>query len=471
MNNNDKMMVNSIPVEVLAATRMSLLNVIQNAEIPHDLRSDLKEIIAYIESRMRDNGVNLNTYVSQADMEKAQKYMGGLSGIADNNNYYEKETDDFWVSSGVVCFVIVLTLVVSFFNWLGGVISDLWAKGIIQTILAIIGMGGIGVGVYKLYDNGFFEKIEEYFQKKKIAKKKKQKNISKVKSNEKVVSKVINNKEKRDVADTVYKCVKNFAITTTAITMLGVVGYHIVDQNEFNGQKLCLYKKGRVEGASYYPHREFNTNLEVLINSKSSKNIMYDVLEERKWNEPNNYILDNINLKKITNDNIDNINSYIRTGSFSGRPRYYHLDKTLYPFLDTFDVELIEVFNDYRNAIVYYASNNNQEELKKTLESFYIDCDLMFTNEHTYELGNPIVRYCNKFKDASSLAKMVALEICDSLLSIEYQNNNEIYCYSNRLSIGYNVDIQEIREFVESNLPKLRERVANREYVKYYWRY
>ena len=77
-------------------------------------------------------------------MEKAQRYMGGFSGINNNNNHYENDSDGLGFVGGFVGVMIVIALIGSFFMWLGEVLTDLWSKGIIQMILGAIGLGGVG---------------------------------------------------------------------------------------------------------------------------------------------------------------------------------------------------------------------------------------------------------------------------------------------------------------------------------------
>jgi len=472
MDNNDKKMVNDIPIEALAATRISLLNVIQNSEIPYDLCNDLKEIVLYIESRMKDNNISLNTSVSQADMERAQKYMGGFSGISNSNinyNNYKKGLEGSDIAVGFVVIMILLSMIGSFFSWLGGVISNLWTSGIIPGILGALGLGGVGVGIYKLYENGFFDKIKNYFEEKKIEKSKQKKykqSINKVKCEEKSVSKEL---KKDKIIELLADISDSIVITSIAFTILGTVGYHIVDKNEFNGQKLSLKKLGRLEDVQYRPQQEFNANWEVLKNSRSSKDIMYDVPEERKRDEPDHYILDTDVLEDIVDDNIYGVRRCMKGGSFSGVPKYYHLDKTLFPFVNDYDKELIEMFMDYRNAMVYYASNDMSQELYNTINDFYIDCYLLFLEEKTYQLGNPFFMCSYKFDEASSLAKVVSLEICNSLLSIEDDDIEETLCYSEKLSNWYIINLREIKDFVERELEIAKRHDKNKQYVKYYW--
>ena len=74
-----------------------------------------------------------------------------------------------------------------------------------------------------------------------------------------------------------------------------------------------------------------------------------------------------------------------------------------------------------------------------------------------------------KFDEASSLAKVVSLEICNSLLSIEDDYVEEVFCYSEKLSRSYLINLQELRDFVESELEIAKRQDKNKQYVKYYW--
>ena len=472
MNQNDKMMVNSIPTEALAATRRSLINILQNADVPYQLRNNLQEIISYIENRMKDQGISLNTTISQADMQKAQNYLGSFSGI-NSNNYYNNNSDDFDIIgnffASLVGILIALGLIASFFNWVGNVISYLWTSGIIPAILGAIGLGATSFGIYKLYEIGFFEKIEEYLKNKKNEKFKK--GTIQVKSKKKTTSKVSDKKQKGNISENGVLFAKSFIAYSAVITLLGTAGYHIIDKNEFNGKKISLSYHGRTYNQQYRPHYEFNPNLQVLLNSRSSRDIMYDVPEERSWYDPNNYSLNYQELVSIIIDNIDDVNRYIATGKFDNEAHYYHINKTLYPFLNNYDTELVEMFMDYKNAIVYYAANDMIDELYYTLNDFYIDCYLMFLEEKTYQLGNPLGMYSYRFIDASPLAKVVVLEICNSLLQINHSQASDMYCYSDKLSIGYCINFEELKDFVETKLSNAEQRTKQQKYIKYYWKY
>lgn len=470
----DKNNTDDIPKEILPAIRMMLLDTIQSNVLSSDVTHELKEMILCIESKLKDNNISLNTSVSQADMERAQKYMGGFSGISNSNisyNNYKKGLEGSDIAVGFVVIMILLSMIGSFFSWLGGVISNLWTSGIIPGILGALGLGGVGVGIYKLYENGFFDKIKNYFEEKKIEKNKKKKykqSISKVKEREKINSKE-SEEEKENLLGIIIYFVKNVFISYTTCAILATVGYHIVDKNEFNGQKISLEKVGRLEDEQYRPQQEFNANWEVLKNSRSSKDIMYDVPEERKRDEPDHYILDTKVLEDIADDNIYGVRRCMKGGSFSGVPKYYHLDKTLFPFVNDYDKELIEMFMDYRNAMVYYASNDMSQELYNAINNFYIDCYLLFLEEKTYQLSNHFFMCSYKFDEASSLAKVVSLEICNSLLSIEDDYVEEVFCYSEKLSRSYLINLQELRDFVESELEIAKRQDKNKQYVKYYW--
>ena len=139
----DKNNIDDIPKEMLPAIRMMLLDTIQSNVLSSDVVYELREIISYIESKLKNNNISLNTYVSQSDMEKAQRYMRGFSGINNNNNYYENDSDGFGVVGGFVGVMIVIALIGSFFRWLGEILTDLWSKGIIQIVLGGLGVGGL----------------------------------------------------------------------------------------------------------------------------------------------------------------------------------------------------------------------------------------------------------------------------------------------------------------------------------------
>ena len=301
---NNKNAIDDIPKEVLPAIRMMLLDTINSGLLTYEAISEVKEIVSYIESKLKDNNISLSTSVSQADIERAQKYMGGFSGISNSNinyNNYKKGLEGSDIAVGFVVIMILLSMIGSFFSWLGGVISNLWTSGIIPGILGALGLGGVGVGIYKLYENGFFDKIKNYFEEKKIEKSKKKKykqNIDKVKEREKIDSKE-SEEEKGNLLGTIGQFVKDVFVSYTVCTILATVGYHIIDKNEFNGQKLSFIKVGNLEDEQYRPQQEFNTNLKVLKNSYSSKYIMQDIPEDRKWNEPDHYSLDIYELENI----------------------------------------------------------------------------------------------------------------------------------------------------------------------------
>lgn len=468
----DKNNIDDIPKEILPAIRMMLLDTIQSNVLSSDVTHELKEMISCIESKLKDNNISLSTSVSQADMERAQKYMGSFSSISNSNinyNNYKKGLEGSDIAVGFVVIMILLSMIGSFFSWLGGVISNLWTSGIIPGVLGALGLGGVGVGIYKLYEKGFFDKIKNYFEEKKIEKSKQKKykqSINKVKCEEKSVSK---ESKKDKILELLADISDSIVITSIAFTILGTIGYHIVDKNEFNGQKLSLKKLGRLEDVQYRPQQEFNANWEVLKNSKSSKDVMYDIPEERKWHEPDHYSLDIEVLEDVTDDNIYAVRRYKKLGSFSGVPKYYHLDETLFPFLNDYDKELVEMFMDYRNAMVYYASNDMSQELYNAINNFYIDCHLLFLEEKTYQLGNPFFMCSYKFDEASSLAKVVSLEICNSLLSIEDDDIEETLCHSEKLSNWYIINLREIKDFVERELEIAKRHDKNKQYVKYYW--
>lgn len=472
---NNKSAIDDIPKEMLPAVRMMLLDTINSGLLTSAAVTEVKAMISYIESKMKDNGVSLNTSVSSYDMEKAQKYMGGFSGI-NNNNYYNNNSDDDIIGNffaGFVGVLIVLGLIVTILKWIGNAISYLWTSGIIPMILGAIGLGVAGFGIYKLYENGFFDKVKEYLEnkkKEKAKKKKQEKSVKKVKTAEKTTSKSTE-EEKEDKYDKAWKVIKSLYATYAALLVLGTAGYHIVDKSEFNGKKISLGYYGRTNDQQYKPLYEFNPNLQVLLNSRSSKDIMYDVPEERSWFDPNNYSLANWNLIPIVADNIGDVNQYIATGNFNGDAYYYHIDKTLSPFLDTYDTELVEMFMDYRNAIVYYAANNMREELGRTLDAFYTDCYLMFLREKTYQLGNPFGMHSYKFSEASPLAKVAVLQICKYLLEIDYYKTPSVDYFPNNSIIGYSVNFQDLKDFVERELSYAKNQNRNKEYIKHYWLY
>lgn len=470
---NNKHEIDKMPKEMLLASRKLFLGLIDSGRLGEDSVDELRELISYIESKLKNDNVSLSTPVSQADMEKAQKYMGGFSGISNSNinyNDYKKELDGNDIIGGIIVGAVALVIISSFFSWLGGVISNLWTSGIIPGILGALGLGGVGVGIYKLYENGFFDKINNYFEEKKIEKSKKKKykqSISKVKEREKANSKETE-EEKGNLLGTIGQFVKDVFVSYTMCAILATVGYHIVDKNELNGQKLSFKKVGNLEDKQYRPQQEFNANWEVLKNSYICKDIMYDIPEDRKWNEPNHYSLDIEELEKfMVYPHINDISMYIRFGYVYENPTYYHFDKALCPFLDIYDKELVEIFNDYQNAIIYYASNDMRQELYDALNAFYIDCHLLFLEEKTYQLGNPICMFSYKFDDASNLAKIVSLSICNNLLKISYMKEPEFYCYSEKLSRGYLINLREIEDFVQSELEIAKHRDKNKQYVKY----
>lgn len=478
MQNENKQRIDTMSNNELLAYRKTFILILNSGEsIPFEVRNELEDMISYIESKLKDNNISLSTSVSQADMERAQKYMGGFSGISNSNiNYknYKKGLEGSDIAVGFVVIMILLSMIGSFFSWLGGVISNLWTSGIIPGILGALGLGGVGVGIYKLYEKGFFDKIKNYFEEKKIEKSKKKKykqSINKAKERETAVSKE-SEEEKGNLLGTIGQFVKDVFVSYTVCAILATVGYHIVDKNEFNGQKLSLKKIGRLEDKQYHPQQEFNANWEVLKNSYSCKDIMYDIPEEREWNEPNHYSLDIEKLEDfMVYANIDDIRKYIKFGYVCDNPSYYHFDKALYTFLDDYDKELVEIFTDYQNAMIYYASKDMRQELYDILNSFYIDCHLLFLEEKTYQLGNPICMCSYKFDDASNLAKIVSLSICDNLLKISYMDEPEFYCYSEKLSRGYLINLREIRDFVESELEIAKRHDKNKQYVKCYWMY
>ena len=172
MKNDDKRIIDSMSNEELLAYRKVFIMMLNsNEKIPVFIIDEIKDIIKYIETKLNSNHVSLNTPVSQSDIEKARKYMGGFSGINNSQSNYNKRSKDidgFDVATWLVGAGIVLSLISSFFNWVGQVLTDLWSKGIIQMILGAIGLGGLGYGVYILNENGSFDEIKKYFEKKKI---------------------------------------------------------------------------------------------------------------------------------------------------------------------------------------------------------------------------------------------------------------------------------------------------------------
>lgn len=163
-------------------------------------------------------------------------------------------------------------------------------------------------------------------------------------------------------------------------------------------------------------------------------------------------------LSQLTSNNIDCVNNYIRYRKFNGEPYYYYLNDVLELFVDTHDVKVVEMFNDYQNAIVYYAANDMPDKLHEVLEYFYVDAFKYFQLEETYKLGNPFVLGSYKYEDISPLAKNIILHICANLLDIEFTNDNRIICYDKGHNRGYLIDINELRDFVIEEMNEVKNK-------------
>lgn len=401
-------------------------------------------------------------------MEKAQRYMGGFSGINNNNNHYENDSDGFGFVGDFVGVMIVIALIGSFFMWLGEELTDLWSKGIIQMILGALGLGGVGFLGYKLYENGTFEKIKKYFEEKEIQKtkeKSKKTNLSKTK--EKTNNSSSKNQDNNSKSDTTKSSIKRLIATTTAITVLGS-GYHILNTNTFNGRKISLLSCGRLEDYQYPPTYNFN-KLYLLGNNINFDTFMYDIDENRdSFLSPDYYGLDYNDLDKICMININDVNKYLKNENYSFSPNYYLFETMFFNFLDCYDTYAVKMFSDYRNGIIYYASCNKKEELQKLVIDFIKTCDLFINTDNTYQLGNPIIQWSYKYRDLSPLAKMIILNICDAIFQIDmgYLDDCLVY-YDETRDIYKKAYLRYVRKNVDYMLDYLKKENRNRQYIKY----
>ena len=465
---NNKEQIDNMPREVLLATRKLFLGIIESGRLEENVNDELRELVLYIETKLKRNNISLNTYVSQSDMEKAQRYMSGFSGINDNNNnnYYENDSDGFEFVGGFVGVMIVITLIGSFFRWLGEILTDLWSKGIIQIVLGGLGVGGLIFLGYKLYENGTFEKIKKYFEdkeKQKLKEKAKKINLSKTKEKTNTSSSKNNNTK----SDTTKSSIKRLVATATAITVLGT-GYHILDTNTFNGKKISLMKGGRLEDKQYQSNYKFNKLL-LLGKNINYDDIMYDINDDRtSFFTGDYYRLDYDKLQEICSININDVNRYMKNESYSFEPSFYFFDRMFFTFFDGFDTLTIKMFNDYRNGIVYCASHNKQEELENTIIDFIKTCDLFIMKENTYQLGNPVVQASYKFRDLSPLAQMVVLNICDAILrlNITYIDDNFTYFNKNSSKWEY-ININTLKRSINDKLDNFQKKNVKMKYIKF----
>ena len=172
-------------------------------------------------------------------------------------------------------------------------------------------------------------------------------------------------------------------------------------------------------------------------------------------------------LTRLASYNMYYVYNYIHNDNFNGEPCYYYLHNVLEPFLDSYDKDVVKMFNDYRNAIVYYAASDMRDELYDTIKYFYIDAYWFFQKGETYQLGNPIHLRSYKYKDISPLAKEVILQISRGLLDIKYPGYRYITCLGTIPGTGCVVDVEELSEFIDEEIIKVRDRNKNKTYTKF----
>ena len=111
--------IENIPSELLPAVRATILEIIESGMVSNEAKQMLRNTLSSIERKMRKNGISLSTTVSERDMEKAQRYMGGFPGVGNSlNNYHQhnKDIDGGDVATWLVGAGIVLSFISSFFN-------------------------------------------------------------------------------------------------------------------------------------------------------------------------------------------------------------------------------------------------------------------------------------------------------------------------------------------------------------------
>ena len=450
MNVKDKNLVNNIPIDLLAATRMTLINIIKTGDLPSMVIDELKEIISYIEQKMNENNIDLNTYVSNSDMQKAQKYMGGYSGIKFDNNF-EKEYDegDIWVK---LCGIAIgLYLLYCLIVWIGSVLTNLWNQGIIQIILAIIGVGGAGVGIYRLWEFGFFDKIKSFFEN--------QKNTDITKRNNKIdtyskknLKTIKNNSSKSDNKTPVVK----FLATATVIALLGA-GYNVIDKNAFNGKKISLFKFGRYDETQIQPSYEFNDLL--IVGKSSSSDAIIDEIDISFENDskylikPKYCCIDYDELRNLYNDELSSLNEYNDSKIYEGEQKYYHFDRTLSFWENGFVEQVINLFTDYRNALIYYASKGDYDKFSEIYSNFVCDCYFFIKKDNVLQLGNPFIQGSWKFSDLHVTDQKIILIMCDELLNI----NLDYGCIYVRDNSYDSVKVRELKDFIHNKINNCNE--------------
>lgn len=455
--------INDIPEELLPALRVMILRILECEQLSSEASENLKHTISQIESKLKHNGISLNTHVSQSDMEKAQKYMGGLSGITTNNQSkrsYDNNSNGFDFPTALVGYGIAIMLISSFLSWIGGVISELWAKGIIQIILGVLGTTGIGILIYKLNENGVFDDIKKYLNEKKyerIIKKKEKEKINLVKAKEKRKSESLNicKKEPSD-SKTSVKVVKRLVATALAITSFSA-GCHIADSEKFNGKSVTFFQMKGTDDRIRQRYVDFDS-----FSKEEYMLLEMDIIKEKG----NKYSFDSSNMRALASNSMSLLTLYNDCGLFLSTPSYYNFEKELSPYLDVYDTELVKLFSDYRNIILYYAFNDEINNYDRALKMFMSDCHKIIYNDKLCELGNPIIQSTHSFSDVSLIAKIAVLTISDILLSTV--NDDEYYCiYHDKY-----FSTEELREHIDNLLsiyePRIKNKYIENEIIKKY---
>lgn len=408
---NNKEIIDNIPIELLPAMRKFLLETLSTGQLKANAYNNIKETIKYIEQKMNENNIDLNTYVSNSDIQKAQKYMGGYSGVKFDNNF-EKEYDDGDIWAKLCGIAIGLYLLYCLIVWIGSVLTNLWNQGIIQIILIALGVGGTSYGIYKLWENGFFDKIKRYFDNKTV-----KNNTSKRNAKVKTYSKSNYKNTKSNKKSTV-----KILATATVLALLGT-GYKILDKNVYNGKKVSLFKYGRVTEKQNHPYYDFN-DLLILGKKCDASGILnkddsvFFEEDSKYFIKPSYYRLNKDALKKMCKDSMDSARMYMSNREFNGEEKYYHFDRELYFYQYGFSTEMLNLFTEYRNALIYYASKNNYEEFKNVYNLFLVDCSKFVMNDYVYQVGSPLVQGSYRFSDLSNIDRYVILSLCNAILDI-----------------------------------------------------
>lgn len=161
---------------------------------------------------------------------------------------------------------------------------------------------------------------------------------------------------------------------------------------------------------------------------------------------------------RIANSSIFEVSQYINDRGLTGKPYYYDFSKLFVP--GSADYYAVMMFSNERNDIINEVfQNNNKEEAKELIKSFYNSYTYFVMSKGTQVFIYDNQRYELKFDDLSDMAKATILEIGSAMFTIDLD-----YSYNDG---NYRFDKEEIlNDSVAMLEGELIPRLINKGYRK-----